>query len=345
MANTYRPVQWNRQKIHYDLVLAAIIFLFLGVFIGLQLSIHPNITIETLIIRSSALIAIVLLHLVLMIGPLCRLNSAFLPLLYNRRHLGVILFLFAAIHGIFNLIQFHSLGNVGILESLFTSNTKYTSLEAFPFQVLGFFALIILLLMAASSHDFWLKNLKPSVWKSLHMGVYLAYGLVVLHVALGILQYETHPVYWAGLVLGFSTLSTLHLSSGIKALKTLKDEKNALVEEGYHAACTVDEIPENCAKSVFITDQNIAVYRYNNQISAVHNVCKHQMGPLAEGQIVDGCITCPWHGYQYHPENGQSPAPFDEKLATYATKVVGRTVWVNPRPFDEGTAVEPAKIK
>ena len=25
---------------------------------------------------------------------------------------------------------------------------------------------------------------------------------------------------------------------------------------------------------------------------------------------MDGCITCPWHGYQYLPHNGQSPPPF-----------------------------------
>jgi len=34
-----------------------------------------------------------LLHIILSIGPLCRLDSRFLPLLYNRRHLGVTMFL------------------------------------------------------------------------------------------------------------------------------------------------------------------------------------------------------------------------------------------------------------
>ena len=42
--------------------------------------------------------------------------------------------------------------------------------------------------MAATSHDFWLHNLSPYVWKSLHMGVYVAYGLLVLHVLLGVVQ-------------------------------------------------------------------------------------------------------------------------------------------------------------
>ena len=53
---------------------------------------------------------------------------------------------------------------------------------------------MILFLMAATSHDFWMANLTAPVWKSLHMLVYLAYGLLVLHVTLGVLQAETSPV-------------------------------------------------------------------------------------------------------------------------------------------------------
>ena len=90
--------------------------------------------------------------------------------------------------------------------------------------------------------------------------------------------------------------------------------------------------------------ENIAVFKYDGKIAAVNNICKHQMGPLGEGKIVDGCITCPWHGYQYLPENGQSPPPFTEKLSTYEVRIAGNRVWVNPKPKAEGTFVEPAKI-
>ena len=345
MSTTYQAVIWNKQKVRYHQVLWSLIALLLSCFIGLQLHIHPTITLETLIIRSSSLVGVVLLHIVLLIGPLCRLNDAFLPLLYNRRHLGVILFFFAAIHGIFSLIQFHALGNVGVLESLIGANTKYTQISAFPFQVLGFFALLILFLMAITSHDFWLKTLGPSVWKSLHMGVYVAYGLIILHIALGILQYETHPVYWTGLVGGFLTISGLHLLAGYQShTQTIHLIKKAK-DDGFTSVCAVDEIPKNGGKSVMVNGENIALFRHGNNISAVHNVCKHQMGPLAEGRVIDGCITCPWHGYQYPPGNGQSPPPFEEQLATYSTKIIDATVWVDPIAKPEGTAVNPSKIK
>jgi nitrite reductase/ring-hydroxylating ferredoxin subunit/DMSO/TMAO reductase YedYZ heme-binding membrane subunit len=345
MGVKYKAVQWNRQKKNYDVVLWMIIGGIVLLFSSLQLVIHPEITAETLIIRVSALTAFVLLHLILMIGPLARLDTRFLPLLYNRRHLGVSMFLIALIHGAFSIIQFHALGDVNPIVSVFTSNSNYQSISEFPFQILGFIALLILFLMAATSHDFWLKNLSPEIWKGLHMGVYLAYGLVIAHVATGALQYENHPVYWVILFVGFSAVATLHIIASIKENKALTALKTNAINQGFVEVLNVESIPISGAKAVFIHNQNIAIFRYLNRISAVHNVCKHQMGPLGEGEIVDGCITCPWHGYQYIPENGRAPEPFIEKLHTYSVKVIDGKVWVNPTPKPEGTYVEPAILE
>ena len=87
------------------------------------------------------------------------------------------------------------------------------------------------------------------------------------------------------------------------------------------------------------------MYRHENKLFAIHNVCKHQGGPLGEGKILDGCITCPWHGYQYLPHNGQSPPPFQEKVNTYDVKVIENKVWLNTTPFAEGTERPGATIK
>ncbi len=342
MSTHYAPVLWNRQKRRYDRIMLSLIALYLLVFVVLQLVFHPTITPETLIIRATGTLAFLMLHIILSIGPLCRINSWFLPLLYNRRHLGVTMFLIALVHGIFNIIQFHSLGNVDPLLSLFASNTHYASLGDFPFQVLGFFALVILFVMAATSHDFWLNNLSPKVWKSLHMMVYVAYALLVFHVMLGVIQLESSPV-WIGLTaLSLVWVGGLHLWSGTKEKKQANrpEETNT---DGFFKVCSVGEIEENRAKVVIIKDQNIAIFKYEGKLSAVSNICRHQNGPLGEGKIVDGCITCPWHGYQYLPGNGQSPPPFTEKLETYDVKLVGQTVFVNPTPYPEGTQ-RPAAI-
>ena len=142
MGVEYKAVQWNRQKRLYDFTLAGGVAAFLAVFIVVTKLRSPLITDEILLIRAFAVAAFVLLHVILCIGPLCRLNSRFLPLLYNRRHLGVTMFLLGLSHGVFSIVQFHGFGDIHPLVSLFVSNSRYGSLADFPFQPLGFFALL-----------------------------------------------------------------------------------------------------------------------------------------------------------------------------------------------------------
>ena len=216
MGHIYQAVGWSRQKRVYDLTLWVGIVLYLAVFIGLGAALHPNATIETLIIRGLATAAFLLLHIILMIGPLCRLNPRFLPLLYNRRHLGVSMFLLAFGHAAFSIIQFHTLGDVNPFLSILIGNTHFDSIAQFPFQPLGLVALLILFAMAATSHDYWLAALSAPVWKSLHMLVYVAYALVVLHVGFGVLQAETNPLLAGVVGLGMVLVFGVHLVAGWK---------------------------------------------------------------------------------------------------------------------------------
>ncbi|HEY5917107.1 MAG TPA: ferric reductase-like transmembrane domain-containing protein [Chryseolinea sp.] len=325
------------------MLIAMFVLLYLILFISLTSFMNPEVTQETLIIRSTATLALLMLHVILMIGPLARINTSFLPLLYNRRHLGVTMFFVAAVHGIFSTIQFHALGNINPILSLFFSNKHYESLSKFPFEVFGFFALIILFLMAITSHDFWLHNLGPRTWKTLHMLVYVAYGLIILHVMLGVIQYETSPALAALIGAGMAVTITLHIIAGHREHKRDKVEESGNLE-GFQKACALSVIPENRAKVVTFGGERIAIFKYDNKISAISNVCKHQNGPLGEGKIVDGCVTCPWHGYQYLPHNGSSPPPFKEKVATFDVKIVNGEVWINPVGYPEGTERRPAMI-
>ena len=343
MSVQYSAVQWNRQKKIYDSVLAAGVVLYLALFVGAGVLIHPNATAETLLIRGFGTAALLLLHVVLCIGPLCRLDRRFLLLLYNRRHLGVTTFLLGATHAIFALIQFHSAGDVNPLVSLFVSNTRFSSVSQFPFQILGFLALLILFLMAATSHDFWLRNLSAPVWKRLHMMVYAAYALLVAHVTLGALQSERSRLLAELLALGVAVVIFLHLSAALKERK-LDRAKQQAAADGFVEVCEVERIPEKRAVMVSLSGERVAIFRYDGKISAVSNACQHQNGPLGEGRIIDGCITCPWHGYQYLPENGTSPPPFKEKVPTFRTKVMDGKVLVHPCPLKAGTRVEPAMI-
>ena len=343
MGASYVAVGWNRQKKIYDWCIAGFCSLYLITFIGITATVNPDYTFETALIRSTSTLAVLMLHIILSIGPLARINKKFLPLLYNRRHLGVTMFFIAAVHGGFSIFQFHGLSNTNPFVSLFTSNTEIGSVSQFPFQALGFFALLIFFLMAITSHDFWLHNLTPKVWKTLHMFVYLAYALIVMHIMLGVIQFETNPLFVILVSLGAAWLVTLHLIAGSKEVNKDKQYFNAPAE-GFVYVANITEFEEGRAKIFCVDKERIAVYLHEGRLYGIHNVCKHQGGPLGEGKILDGCITCPWHGYQYLPNNGQSPPPFKEKVSTYDVRVSDGKVYINPTSYAEGTAIPGAMI-
>jgi nitrite reductase/ring-hydroxylating ferredoxin subunit/DMSO/TMAO reductase YedYZ heme-binding membrane subunit len=343
MSTFYRAVGWNRQKRRYDAAISIAVIGSLTVFVAGGLLIDANATIETLIIRAFGTCAALLLHIVLAIGPLCRLDARFLPLLYNRRHLGVTTFLVALVHGVFSLIQFHALGDVHPLVSVLVTSSDYTSLTSFPFQQLGLAALVILFLMAATSHDFWLRALSPPVWKALHMLVYVAYALVVAHVALGALQAERSPVLPLTLFTGMAVVLGLQVAAALREARRDVDLSRAAAA-GFVDVCAAEDIVESRGRTVCLAGERVAIFRYDGQVSAVSNVCKHQNGPLGEGKIVNGCIVCPWHGYEYEPASGRAPAPFTERLPTYSVRVIRGRVLVNPVPLPPGTHVEPARV-
>jgi sulfoxide reductase heme-binding subunit YedZ len=121
MSTTYRAIDWNRQKRLYDLALGGLLLLGFATFIVVSWLRSPNTTVETVILRGTAVTALLLLHIILAIGPLARLDPRFLPILYNRRHLGVTMFLLALVHSVFATVQFHALGNENPLVSVFTA--------------------------------------------------------------------------------------------------------------------------------------------------------------------------------------------------------------------------------
>jgi len=339
MGTTYKAVTWNRQKKLYDRYLVAGVGLFLVAFVVVTLRSHPGGSLEIALIRAFGAAAVVLLHLVLCSGPLARLSPKFLPVVYNRRHMGVTTFLLGLVHAVLVIVTYHAGGDINPFLSIFADGSLGDP-GRFAFQAFGFIALVTLFLMAATSHDFWLANLSAPVWKRLHMLVYLAYFALVVHVAFGALQTERSPVYVFLTGLGVVVVVGLHLAAGFRGRSIDRVPKNE--PDQWVPACQVADIPENRALVASISDERVAIFRYAGKVSAVSNVCQHQNGPLGEGQIVDGCITCPWHGYQYRPDTGESPPPFTESVPTFNVQVINGTVFIHAKPNPPGERAEPA---
>jgi nitrite reductase/ring-hydroxylating ferredoxin subunit/uncharacterized membrane protein len=62
---------------------------------------------------------------------------------------------------------------------------------------------------------------------------------------------------------------------------------------------------------------DLVLVRIGTAVHALHAVCAHAGGPLAQGTVVDGCIQCPWHASRFQLHDGrvaQGPALYDQPV-------------------------------
>ncbi|MCG8524749.1 MAG: ferric reductase-like transmembrane domain-containing protein [Opitutales bacterium] len=342
MTETYKAIQWTPFKRAINNYLWVGISTYLVLYTLASFLFTPTISLEIILIRATGTCSFLLLNIILCIGPLCRLNTLFLPLIYNRRHMGMSCFLLAFFHALLMIYTYHLGSDMHPVVSVFTSDSGSTIATA-PFQTFGAIALFILFIMAATSHDFWLAHLTPPLWKTLHMLVYIAYALSVAYIVFGILQSEKNIYYTVLLFIGVSIVCILHFTAAIKEL--VRGYQSKMNSDGdFVETFAVEDIPEKRAKMVQLHGEKVAIFKYDGKISAVSNVCQHENAPLGEGRIIDGLITCPWQGCQYRPENGAAPEPGILKVPTFEVKLLEGKIWVNHKPKLPGTYVEPAII-
>jgi nitrite reductase/ring-hydroxylating ferredoxin subunit len=339
MSTGFQAVQWNRAKIIYDLVVVAGAATFIAAYSGIAFALaspeKPALW-EDVRIHAFGACAYLMMTIILCIGPLARLNPKFLPLLYNRRHFGVIAFVIALSHAFFVFEWFAARGALPSLWTEITNPAHYTQFAGISNKPLGLAALFIFFVMAATSHDYWLKVLSPPFWKAMHMAIYIAYALIVMHVAMGVMQSNHSPLVPMLLLVTAGSVVALHVAAALK--ERILDKGIASDHEGWISVGTPESILDKRARIVAAPGgERIAVFRDGRMIGAVSNLCAHQNGPVGEGEIIDGCITCPWHGWQYKLDDGRSPPPFKEELATYRVRLRAGIVEVHRDALPPGT--------
>ena len=343
MSVSYLPISWTRSKLVYDAVLVGAVTAFLVGFnqMAERAGIAAAPTDEgSLPIRAFGLCALLLLNLALALGPLARLDTRFLPLLYNRRHFGIVTFAVAAAHVFATFDWYLAFSPVDPWVALLASDAAFGQPRNFPFMPFGVAAFVILGVLAATSHDFWLKFLGPGLWKTLHMGVYAAYALVVAHVSFGALQSAQSLSLPLILVGGAAALIALHVAAAFRERRAGQAAARAPAQDGWVEVGAAHDIPDGRALVVRIADgDEVAIFNDGGHFAAIGHRCAHQNGPLGEGRIIDGRVVCPWHGYEYDLRDGCAPAPYTERVPTYPLRVENGVVFVH------GLAHPPAHLE
>jgi nitrite reductase/ring-hydroxylating ferredoxin subunit len=65
------------------------------------------------------------------------------------------------------------------------------------------------------------------------------------------------------------------------------------------------EIPAETLFRVKLGGMAIVAFLSGGHISAFEDVCPHAAWPLSEGEVVDGVVECPGHGWQFNLATGR----------------------------------------
>ncbi|MBI1277085.1 MAG: Rieske 2Fe-2S domain-containing protein [Anaerolineaceae bacterium] len=100
----------------------------------------------------------------------------------------------------------------------------------------------------------------------------------------------------------------------------------------FTSVATVDELQPGERMVVELGRRWVAIFNVEGTYYAIEDVCTHDDGPLAEGEL-EGCvITCPRHGATFDIRTGKvlsAPAMVDVK--SYDVQVRGNDIQVKPR--------------
>jgi nitrite reductase/ring-hydroxylating ferredoxin subunit/uncharacterized membrane protein len=89
------------------------------------------------------------------------------------------------------------------------------------------------------------------------------------------------------------------------------------------------ELSEGSPVCVRAGDVDVLIVRARDGIHALDNRCTHRGGPLHEGEVADGSVTCPWHASRFRLADGSvEQGPASSPQPVYETRVTDGRVEV-----------------
>jgi len=92
---------------------------------------------------------------------------------------------------------------------------------------------------------------------------------------------------------------------------------------------TIDEIGPGIRKLIDLEFMTVALFSVNGQLYCIEDVCTHDDGPLAEGDLDGYAIACPRHGAKFDIRDGKVLSmPAVKPVPSYEVKVEGNDIYI-----------------
>jgi nitrite reductase (NADH) small subunit len=90
----------------------------------------------------------------------------------------------------------------------------------------------------------------------------------------------------------------------------------------------VGDIPEGQGASYVVGEKVVGVFNVGGTYHAINDFCPHMGASLADGQVEDGVVACPWHGWRFRVSDGTWCDNPRIKTDHYEVRVVGDEIQV-----------------
>ena len=91
----------------------------------------------------------------------------------------------------------------------------------------------------------------------------------------------------------------------------------------------VADVPQGGVEIFDVDDRRIAVYRLEDGFYAIDDICTHDGGPLAQGEIDGDQVICPRHGARFSIKTGAALTfPAVTPVDSYPIRVEGEELLV-----------------
>ena len=100
------------------------------------------------------------------------------------------------------------------------------------------------------------------------------------------------------------------------------------MRDGLVRVAAVDELREDGGIQRTGEDREVGLFKFGGEVCAIDGVCPHVGGPLGEGFVEDGTVSCPLHGWPFDLRTGQCTTNPRAKVDCFEIKVDAGEVFV-----------------
>jgi nitrite reductase/ring-hydroxylating ferredoxin subunit/uncharacterized membrane protein len=102
-----------------------------------------------------------------------------------------------------------------------------------------------------------------------------------------------------------------------------------LVEPGWQHLMPASDLPEGTPARQMLGEVPVVAIRTGGAVYVLADRCSHMSGPLSDGELADGCLTCPWHGSVFRIADGSvARGPATAPQPAFQVREVGGAIQV-----------------